>query len=653
MEDSEWDPLKPVLDDAGILAQKRKEIEGLLISYTGFFDLFSELIQNALDAVDRRAQAEQNSYKPKIWITLNLSENSVKIVDNGMGFTKEQFYSFLSPNISYKSSGKDRGNKGVGATYLAYGFNHLEFGTKTPNFSSYAIFEEGRNWIKGKHSQTPKAKPKDAPKDFVELLDQGSIFLLKLIGDDIHPKNLSWYGAENAEQWDALLRAKTPLGGIYLNKSHPKTICEITVLDGEGNTTKKEVNDLEYLYPHLILDRVAKLSEIRSKQFFLTQGAHDPWGDLPGRFKNLNGFYEIWTHEQLQSAASGDLQPRLTENQKEIMKKEKPIIYVFFGYSTEIWESIREKYDLRKGSYVLNSGVQIACDSMPQGIPRVIPLTQSIGYQKMSLVIIHFENAEPDVGRKGFQPEIEELAASLSSSSINYVKKWKTLLRDYSQGNGGIQQSRELNEWVREQEKHADDYPLHIRNENFFAPVHDTSLLSVPQQEQDVIVLFNQLISGGVIRGIRIMATTFNDRYDSLCKITVSEPLEIHKYDAVRNPLGLVGPQDQGDSAPMVMEYKYDLDGLIQDFDTETKDEADISLVVCWGAGKRWKERYEITPLLLEENINSRPFHGATHIVKHTNGSKAFILICLKELIEYLNEDSVEDYQRTTYLGDE
>jgi len=652
MEKTEWDPLKPMLDDVGIIAQKRKEIEGLLISYTGFFDLFAELIQNALDAVDRRVQIESGDYQPKIWLTLNLAENSVQIIDNGIGFTKDQFYSFLSPSITYKSTGKDRGNKGVGATYLAYGFNHLEFGTKSSNFSSFAIFEEGRNWIKGKYSQIPKAREKEAPKNFIDLVDRGSIFFLKLIGDDIHPKNLSWYNAETADQWDALLRAKTPLGGIYPNKEKPKTVCEITVVSNDGKTTTKVVNDLIYLYPHLILDRVAKLSDIRSKQISLAQGAHDTWRDLPGKYKSLNGFYETWDYDQLINPSSGDLQPRLAENHIEIMKNEKPTIYVFFGYSTEIWEAIREKYSLRKGSYILSSGVQIACDRMPQGTPRVIPLTQSIGYQKMSLVIIHFNKAEPDLGRKGFQPEIEEFAASVSSSTINYVKKWKSLLRDYSPGSNVIQQSRELNKWVREQEEHADKRPLHILNENFFSPTHDTSLLSIPQQEQDVIVLFNQLISGGVIRGIKIMATTFNDRYDSLCKITISEPLQIHKYDRERNPLGLIDPRDQGVSAPMVMEYKYDLDALIHDFETETKDEGDISIVVCWETGKRWKERYDIVPLLIVENLNSRPFHGATHIVKHNNGSKAFVLICLKEMIDYLNNASVEDYQRETYLRD-
>lgn len=41
------------------------------------YDSFSELIQNAMDAVDRRKKNETDQdYKRKIWLTINLKENS-------------------------------------------------------------------------------------------------------------------------------------------------------------------------------------------------------------------------------------------------------------------------------------------------------------------------------------------------------------------------------------------------------------------------------------------------------------------------------------------------------------------------------------------------------------------------------------------------
>ena len=156
---SEWDPLSyaGVPSDLENDARKRG-IDNLLQSYTGYFDVFSELIQNALDAVDRRIETEGESYEPKISVEIDLPDDSVTVTDNGVGFTREQFQTFLAPNVSFKV-GRSRGNKGVGATYLAYGFNHLEMGTKTPDFTGYAKITGGREWVAGKYgAQRPKVQ---------------------------------------------------------------------------------------------------------------------------------------------------------------------------------------------------------------------------------------------------------------------------------------------------------------------------------------------------------------------------------------------------------------------------------------------------------------------------------------------------------------
>lgn len=64
-----------------------------------------------------------------------------------------------------------------------------------------------------------------------------------------------------------------------------------------------------------------------------------------------------------------------------------------------------------------------------------------------------------------------------------------------------------LAEWKAEMSKHEQDYPLVLENPNFFDSVKKISITSMPTREQDVIALFNQLIAGGVIRGIKIMST--------------------------------------------------------------------------------------------------------------------------------------------------
>jgi hypothetical protein len=143
----DWDPLTANADEEMVIAAKRREILNILKSYTGYYDLFSELIQNALDAVDRRAKDEGPDYKPTIWIKIDMLTSAISVTDNGCGMKQEHFTQFLQPNISFKDGAFTRGNKGVGATYLAYGFNYLEVATKWEGKVYSGVLKGGREWL--------------------------------------------------------------------------------------------------------------------------------------------------------------------------------------------------------------------------------------------------------------------------------------------------------------------------------------------------------------------------------------------------------------------------------------------------------------------------------------------------------------------------
>jgi len=56
MENNSWDPLvtSKVTDTEVVSAAQKREIKNILKSYVGKYDSFSELIQNSMDAVDKR-----------------------------------------------------------------------------------------------------------------------------------------------------------------------------------------------------------------------------------------------------------------------------------------------------------------------------------------------------------------------------------------------------------------------------------------------------------------------------------------------------------------------------------------------------------------------------------------------------------------------
>jgi len=652
MNNSSWDPLSVGTSaEAEILSSaKKREIKNILKSYVGMYDSFSELIQNAMDAVDKRANINEADYQRKIWLTIDLSENSFSITDNGIGFNENEFQLFLAPNISFKDGGDTRGNKGVGSTYIGYGFDYLQFGTKANGYEFLGSLEDGRNWVEDSKGIVTRPKVTASESDDIAFseIDRGSTFKIKFGGNYTRPKDLSWYSASKPEQWLYLLLIKTPLGSIgYIDNPKPDIKFNLKVISKNGAT--KEITDqsAKYIFPHLKIKASVNLKDVLAIQVKLTEAGKDA-SIIPAKYTKSNGIYEYFSSEEL-------LRLRPTDRDfKGLVTKYKIEAYGYFTYSTSVWDQFNDKLaNLRKGYRVLKGGLQLANNNMPQGDLITIPLTSNIGYQNQCHIIVHYNNADPDLGRKGFQPELKDIAEKASVAIVNRFKKWKRLLKADSGVKPDITKEKELHEWIKEQEKHERLNPLILANKNFFAPINEISITSEPQSEQDVIVLFNQLIAGGVIRGINLLATSQVKQYDGVYKYIVKEPFENHEYDKLNNPLGVeeLHFQTEHVSPPKVLEYKYNLDALIHEFETEYKNEKDIHLAVTWEIGNEWKKNYDATSLLDLENLHQRDFHGLTHILD--SGTTKFHVIVLKELVEYLNDvDGVQKFHQETYGDD-
>lgn len=654
----DWDPLiAKDFSEELIGAAKKREIKNILKSYTGWYDPFCELIQNALDAVDQRKEKEGkvSNYTPQLWIKIDLRENLICVTDNGVGFTESEFKNFLRPNVAFKTGPQRRGDKGVGATYLAYGFNYLQIGTKTHDFTYVGTIKDGREWVEDEQNikTRPKVQKSDRIHEAFDNIDNGSTFCLKLVGDFIRPNNLRWVGADDADKWDVVLRAKTPLGGIYLDCEPTTAKCNLTIIDENGKLTEKVISNCEYLYPHKVVFACINLKEILKKQQELISKGKDG-SRLPARFFKLNGIYSTWTHDELISK-SGVLRPKLEEEEKKLLEKYKVSVYGFFCYSTGVWDEYNDNtVRLRKGGRILRGGLQLATNGMPQGQLIVIPLTANIGYQQTSHVIVHFAAADPDLGRKGFQPELQKLAEDISTSAVGVFKNWRKLLKKETGAPPDIIEDKKIDDWIKIQEEHEKKEPLIIKHKGVFLPTEEISITSKPLVEQDVVALFNQLLAGGVIRGLRIMATSEHEKYDGVYRAYLKKPFEHHIFDVKTNPLGIdrKAISEEFVSKPYILEYKYSFDALLAEIEKGEKTEKNIDLVVGWEMGNDWKKRYEITPLLHFSNLHHRTFHGVTHEIKNaTTGDHVFYGIVLSELIDYINDpEGVQEFQKKKYM---
>ena len=661
MQIEAWDPLARVDEDPAVYAAAQKrEIRNILKSYTGYFDLFAEMIQNALDAVEKRKQDEDSSYTPAISVHIDIRQGEVTVVDNGCAMALPQFRQFLKPSLSFKNTGSTRGNKGVGATYLAFGFNHLEVATKISPTEVFAgVLRRGREWLDDTKASVPQPTVEPLPSFESELasLDRGTSIRLKLIGKNIRPKDLRYFAASTALQWKALLRAHSPLGGIYLcGDLAPQVQITLKVTDEKGNVTTEKLSEPQYLYPHEVMGKVVDLREYLADLKRRVEKSQDV-AKVPPKFSGQNGMWGVWSGEQILDGTS-IINPRLTEEEKELIKELQPKIYAFMCYTTDLWDAYSDdKLKLRKNYRILRGGIQLATKHMPQGNLIPIPLTNNIGFQQITHVVVHFENAEPDLGRKGFQPEHTALAETLGKGAVPAFRRFFQALLKKNVGAPQLMQEMKLSQWIDHQREHEKKYPLVISGKGLFQPLTELAIKSEPVVEQDVVALFNQMLSSGFIRGVQLISSSQFHQYDGLFRWVMKPPFDSYVRSA-QNPLGVDEEQfaNQSDAleAPLgVLEYKYNLDSLIDEFDNDLKKPADIRLAICWELGTKWREHFSILSLLDDDNVHHRAFHGISHVLSHAvSGATAFSVIALKDLVAYVEDPKKESARQKARYAD-
>lgn len=646
-----FDPLSeslelPGADNSIFQEATRRVVENILKSYTGYFDAFSELIQNALDAIDSRRKLEGDGYHPCVWIDIDIKNRRLRVTDNGIGMDQAQFLYCFRPNVSFKNRRESRGHKGVGATFLAYGYSVITLQSKKEGKSLAARLRNGRQWADdvGDHYDRPRLEKIAFHVPELEASPNGTSVEI-VIGDGQRP-NLAWLNAGRADQWATVLRARTPLGGVYLKSPEKitKTKAIVRVIDASGNATQEEIVNPEYLYPHDIpfLQRVQSIRSVQSALASLKGDPHEQMRVIPEEFKRLDASWEIWDKDDILNEGN-PFSRDLDESQRELILRHNVIVYGCFVSTAKTWTKWRDEYlQINKNSDIIRGGLVIASDHMVQGDRLVIPLTSAIGYQANTHIIVHFHDGNPDMGRKAFQPELKALAEELSKRVVDIFKKYISLMREDA-GNPIQSASRELQQWLLGQELWRSQNPIEYKIGDL-----GLSFLSAPQSEQDVIALFHELIGMAVLRGYGVYATSENLRYDSL--ILTEYPDQSYAFDINNNRLGAALPQiANGPSGAMILEYKYNLDGLISDFDKEVKYARDIGLCVCWELGSQYKEHYSIESLLIGSNGGDRVFYGATHKV-YKDRSPEFEVICLHDLMKFLiNPVDEEARQKALY----
>ncbi len=563
---------------------------------------------------------------------------------------REEFQFFLKPNVSFKESRDLRGHKGVGATFLAYGYTLFLAQSKKPDSQFSVALRGGRDWAEDVGGITPRPKFEAREFSSAELDSEDSGTSIEImIGDHSNerPRDLGWIGAQNASQWLDVLRLKTPLGGVYLTTGEMSVEVEVSVIALDGTATKARTEHAEYYFPHEInglkCKNVREIDEARRK---IKGDAKVQFQKLSSEYKQLECLWEIWSANELIDD-DGDFQEQFGDEEKTLIERHDVSAYVAFMSSAKFWNQFNDDIlKLRKGRRIVHGGLQLASDNMVQGDLSVIPLTSAIGYQNNSHIVVHFSNGSPDLGRKAFQPELKSAAEKIAIRIVTIMRRYLSHLRPDT-GSLVTTTGKELFDWKNNQIRHRDRSPLDRSFEGRSLPIK-----SVPQQEQDVIALFHELLGLGVLRGLNILATSQHERYDSLFLCNYTGESDDWRYDSQRNPLGIASDFPiPYESEPKVLEYKFDLVSLIDDFSKEVKFIDQIDFVVAWETGDRYKERFFLQSLLVGDEGSTRHIFGSTHAAYILGEpSRKFEVLLLKDLLSFLADGAAEAaHQRTRY----
>jgi len=631
------DPLVQVSGDHD-LEYRRRTIEGILESYHSNHDVLSEGAQNSVDSVE---DARLHGLKPPylIEITINLTENWISFFDTGMGMTLEEVTSAFAPQVSFKpkdfaKSKRDkrnmyRGYKGVGLTFLAYGTDDIVIHSRQHgSVLTKARMEYGRAWAKGEKSESALMVEDNSPST-LDSAGQRGTYVRVHFSPKTRPRSLS-KTASTLATWATIVRTKTAIGQVLLGRDAIAPIKVKLNLIDSGKTVSTDLEPV-FLYPH----EIKRNPPFRFLDIVSYHENHAEEVTPPPEKLRQDGLYLVWDVARIERELTADQKVAFAEQ----LKTYSPFVYAFVPYQGSVWGELNEITTGVKHRSYLYPGLMLAVNRQRLADIFEISATRYETFSRNVFVIVHFDDAKPDQGRKTVEVEALEFAQKAADRVVQYLAKQRALLRPPGEAPTPEQRQveKDHSDWEFNVRKHAETAPLHVPPSTY---------ISTPLTEQDVVGLFHQLSALGLFPGIRIYATSQSQTYDCLVEFdcAADEP-GLHYKGQDDNPLGVssytLGGHNRFTTRQLTVEFKNNLDGLIADVEGESrKTFGNIDICVCWGKVGDSFKGYELEGIT-ELNLDERKFPGVTHLLRRDGDVHVIGIIILQTAVEMIRAGKI------------
>ena len=661
----------------------KAEVEEVVRAYRHSWDVYSELIQNSVDAINRRYRVlndpdfylynryhtEENylspdpGYRGKIKIEIDLSENTICIYDNGTGIASDKIEEFLLPKGGDKTVSQEYGFKGYGLTFVAFISQKFHIITRhfaKPSHPFYELSLDGLfDWLSDDAGQIsfPNTPIPDISFSTNSHDDWNTIIKIQLATDysvrfpavsaaeqAINLVHCGWQNSdtESPRGFEYLLRTRTAIGNTR-NLFSKAPIVPIDVSLDVILTTGERVDNITipYQYYHPKDHDEISVDAYEFEDYFEKIKRASSSREFRGLYHTVTDVKTGSRRTILFDVAMAAISSTRLSN-----------IEADLGLD-----------EIESGDVSISYGVHLSIDGMPTGL-RIDNWDMKGHHLKRYFVVVDAEldvSNQLDPGRKGISSYYARLISNkvldLLSTKVNDsdpFSKYAANHLNHGRGReeGGLVPQDFLNKirQVREYEQTDQNNDGELLN----LLKTKSTLRRFPRDEQEVIALFYELITHGVIKGYgTVYISGSSAPYDaaldyeidcSTNNIVPSDSLGLGKVlvsDLKTRGISRYIHREmyygRSASPELCVDFKLNLGRFLDELRRPSRTPKDpklIDLLIFWDT--------EVPPSIPstsytidEVRDNQRVFHSTTHrlgLIEHHNTD--IFCVCLKDVLK-------------------
>ncbi|MDQ5807041.1 MAG: ATP-binding protein [Actinomycetota bacterium] len=623
----DFNPLEAVSTAAAGAAVKQR-VRNVIKSYHSATDVLAEPVQNAVDEVSNNPNRAEGS----VTVRLSVDLNELEVIDDGRGITIEDAKRFLAPDVTDKPAdwreGRVRGHKGVGLTFLAYGFNFFELESRMADGTHYRVrLEDGRRWVddptKGL-ADAPLAELTMNPEE-PRVTDTGTSIRIRL-SPGTTPGSIS-HSFNSAKYAAAVLETQTAIGVVPPERVPPVApfSARLEYVPRTGAPATLPLTP-RYRFPHERLPSGTRVMDLGAYMNEHPNEVEPP----PTRRQRYHAVYTTLDAEEVISAL-GEGEPEFLTSRDELIaaiREHDVHVYGLYSYSAEYRESLGSAWGVPGNKQLHYPGFRIATDGMISSWYRETALTHRGFYVDRVWMLYHFKQVEPDLGRKDFPAEVLEVVRFTEEAVANdLIRKGQPFLRPTPRGRRpspdtfvepAVKATQRLEE------------PLTPASLDGFGEI---AFGGTPKEEQDVVALFNQLIGMGVLPNYKPVYLSGVDDYDGFFHYRPG-----HTPDPVQDRMPGEMQLDDRDKRGIV-EFKLHGSELLDNIVSGVKRWEEMDLLVCWEVGQTSRTLAgDRIDFIEAESPIERRYAGVTHLATtQSGGQRELRVLALRPFLEKMS----------------